>query len=908
MHKIYLTWIKRGLGGLIGLILISSFAAASAQDSAWNTPLNLSQSGTASSPQLFQDSRGQFHILWQDSFLQTFLTASGDGITWGEATAITPPFAAAFTQATEAAPVANMPTLVADANDIIHAFWLDQGNLNYSQVAQEAFTTDSAWSEVITLASGIQALAATITANGQLSLLTIITADTPDQPAGVFYQGSEDGGVTWSAAAALYTSPYFRLLTAAELHLDIAPGPSPQSLIAAWDDPAQEQLFASQSDDGGITWSEPTLVDSREASDPANGITPARLQVIASQGVSHRLWLAGHNDANTGTDNRACALYHSWSDDEGETWSPRTHLLSDMPECSDISYLLTDEAGNVWLLALTPTTALLQVWTDGNWGTPQQQNRIRQFTDQQTFRELTLTCQQASISQDGVLVVSGCGGLRGQDIWVLSRSLGELANWLPQEGETSAWQQPVQLHEDAAALSQLTLVTDSQNQPHLFWVQPRRQTVENDPGTVFYGASAIYHTMRINNNWVAAAPILQSPAGDAEEIAVTMTPEDRVLIVWSNPQTGQLYFSQALSHQAFDANQWSSPLALPLPIPAATSPDIAVLPNGVVVIAYAIPVNEGRGIYLLNSADGGFTWSEPVLAFDGAAANWSLLDQLHIAVTNHNHLHILWRHQSLPPTSEPLALYYARSLDGGQTWSEAIPIVNEAVVWSDITGWSTTQVHITWREKQSGRTTLWHVLSTDDGLTMDRPSRITTFETVAGSTSLIQDVMGQLHLFQITHLASGPVQVLPFLWNEGTWLPEAELMPGVSAISNESQLASGITTIGELWVAAAGLSATTGQEAVWLSGRVLDMPPITITPFPTLTPTPQPTATITPQPSPTAEPTIAFPKEPDTANSPSIGPLTINSTTDGIIIGVFSATLLVGVVFLWGLRASRNRR
>ncbi|MBP8060197.1 MAG: hypothetical protein KA314_30525, partial [Chloroflexi bacterium] len=102
--------------------------------------------------------------------------------------------------------------------------------------------------------------------------------------------------------------------------------------------------------------------------------------------------------------------------------------------------------------------------------------------------------------------------------------------------------------------------------------------------------------------------------------------------------------------------------------------------------------------------------------------------------------------------------------------------------------------------------------------------------------------------------------------------------------------------------------ATTGQEAVWLSGRVLDMPPITITPFPTLTPTPQPTATITPQPSPTAEPTIAFPKEPDTANSPSIGPLTINSTTDGIIIGVFSATLLVGVVFLWGLRASRNRR
>jgi hypothetical protein len=63
-----------------------------------------------------------------------------------------------------------------------------------------------------------------------------------------------------------------------------------------------------------------------------------------------------------------------------------------------------------------------------------------------------------------------------------------------------------------------------------------------------------------------------------------------------------------------------------------------------------------------------------------------------------------------------------------------------------------------------------------------------------------------------------------------------------------------------------------------------------------------------PSPIPTPEPTVSFPLEPEDANSPTIGPMTINSTTDGIVIGVFLSALFVGGVFLWGIRAIRSRR
>jgi hypothetical protein len=904
----YSSRIKQWAGLWLGLMLLSWFAAASAQPPAWDEPINLSQSGTATFPQLFQDNEGQYHILWQDTLQRQFLYVTGNGSTWSEPIAVEPPFAAVLTQSTATDPLPPIiPTLITDDTDTVHAFWRNSLNeLRYSRVGVADLAVANQWTPAVTLAGDVPSFAVTTGADGQVAALYAVAGDNPEIQAGVYYRGSADGGETWRDAAALYTSPYFSLLDPAEFHLDITPGTRSVELLAAWDDAAQEKIYTSRSGNNGETWSEPIVVDSREITDPESGLSPTQLQIIARQGVTHRLWLAGHNDADVQTDSQTCALYHSWSSDNGQNWTPRLRLLADVPECVQSASLFTGADNTVWLMAITASQTTLQVWGGTTWGEAQIQTPLTQFTDPQTFRPIGLTCQQPAINNEAELVILGCGGTRGQDVWLLRRSVGELADWLPQDAGESLWQIPALVQQDAAAMSQLSLVMDQANQPHLFWIQPQRRTADNDPGTVFYGESAIYHAVRLNGAWINAIPVIAAVEGDVEELAATVSPDDRLLVAWSNPQTGLLFFSQANSQQAIDPNQWSPPLPLPLPGAAATSPDIGVMADGTVVVAYTVPINEKRGVYLTTSRDNGLSWSEPIEVFDAAAAGWAMLDQPHLAFTDNNHLHLTWRHLSLPPTSEPQALYTARSIDGGQSWSEAIPVIQGNIVWSDIVGWSTTQLHIVWRETQTGRTTLWHVPSADDGLTLERPIRITTFEDVAGPTSLSLDPYGKLHLFQIAQPLNSPVTLLPFLWNDQTWLPEPELNITSETVPDGSRLSSVVNLQGEVVVAVAGQTEGEGEEAVWVSGRVLEQPLALPTPLPTLTPTPLPTATSVPSPTPTAEPTISFPKEPETANNPTIGPLTINSTTDGIIIGVFLAASFVGMVFLWVLRASRS--
>lgn len=898
-------------GVLLCALWLIGLAAAKAQEATWRDPLNLSQSGTANLPYLFQDNSGRLHVLWQDPFQRTFFYVNGDGTTWSQPEAITPPFGAALAQTTEPDPLPPIiPILITDNNNSVHAFWLNnQNQLRYTSAPLDGFNLVESWSATLTVAADVQAFAAAISPDGTLSILYVVTGDSADIQAGVYFQRSTDSGLTWSGAAALYLSSYFRLLDPSEFHLDIAPGTQSTTLLASWNDAAQEKLFAAQSSNGGETWSEATILDERTATDAVDSLAPSQPQLLTSRGIIHRVWLAGHEDAIAGPDGRTCALYHSWSTDNGQTWSPRLRLLPDAAACPQNAYLFTDPENNVWLLSVSANEAWLQRWGEERWGEPQLQPPLIQFTDPQTFRDLSLSCQQPAVNNNQQLIVLGCGGTRGQDVWLLTRTLGDAVNWLPTiEEDQAEWQTPVLTHEDAATINPLKLVLDQENQPHLFWIQPRRQTVDNDPGTVFYTEGVIYHTARVNNNWIAAAPVLVSPQGSAEEMAVATTQSNRLLVVWSNPETGNLLFSQAESQQSFDANQWSNPLALPVPVAAATSPDIGLMPDGTIVVAYAVPINENRGIYLTLSHDDGFTWSEPVQVFDGAAANWAMVDQPHLAFTHNNHVHLTWRQQSLPPTNTPLALYYARSSDGGQTWGEATPVVTGPITWSALVGWSTTQVHIVWRESQSGRTTLWHVTSVDDGLTLERPGRVVTFEEEAGPTNLALDEAGQLYLFQITQSATNPVSLLPFVWNLGTWQPESALELDMTMIKDQEQLYTAISPTGELSLAVTGLLADGIQNGVWVSGRSFVMPEVTPMPLATVTPIFLPTITPSPQPSPTPEPTIAFPTEPEDANNPTIGPMTINSPTDGVIIAVFLSALLVGGVFLWGLRAIRSVR
>ncbi len=133
----YSTRIKQWAGLWLGLMLFGWFAAAAAQPPTWDEPLNLSQSGTAAFPQLFQDNEGQLHILWQDTLQRQFLYVTNRGLNWSEPTVITAPFTAALAQSTAADPLPPIvPTFLTDDAGTVHAFWRNSLNeLRYSRVA-----------------------------------------------------------------------------------------------------------------------------------------------------------------------------------------------------------------------------------------------------------------------------------------------------------------------------------------------------------------------------------------------------------------------------------------------------------------------------------------------------------------------------------------------------------------------------------------------------------------------------------------------------------------------------------------------------------------------------------------------------------------------------------------------------
>jgi hypothetical protein len=78
-------------------------------------------------------------------------------------------------------------------------------------------------------------------------------------------------------------------------------------------------------------------------------------------------------------------------------------------------------------------------------------------------------------------------------------------------------------------------------------------------------------------------------------------------------------------------------------------------------------------------------WSDPMLAFDAAAANWSMVDAPSLAQTADGGLHLMWSRHDLLHGNRPLAYYYARSLDKGQNWSANPTLVAEGnVLWGQV--------------------------------------------------------------------------------------------------------------------------------------------------------------------------------------------------------------------------------
>lgn len=885
--------------GLLWVLLSVNQAAAQESEGVWNDPVNLSLSAGTSDPAVVVDSSGVAHAVWKEIGRSFMYARSSDG-SWRVARPVEVPFGTRRYYPdlpdNQATPL-DTPVLWAGANNQVHALWTnDDGQLLHSSVTSSSFANFEAWSEPNELASAALGAAAITDESGSLHVAFGQSSESAGSPAGIYYIGSSDGGETWSAPDLLYESPYFRSLRATQFNVQLASAPN-GIIVAAWDNPFQERVYVARSGNSGRSWDAPQTVDARVLEDGEGAAGPNSIRVQAAGETFHLTWQAGHNGL-------ACAQYHQVSVDGGRNWLPTNLLEMPNDNCSLASYLIRGEGEVILVLSAHEDGVYLSAWDGSFWGETNLREGLARFVNPLNFREVNLACYQittGALADKTAVILLGCDMNPGGDIWALSADLESLLEDLAPRA-APIWQQPG-LVSDVRDGDSLQLVADADGWLHAIWAQRVSAEVPQ---------KAVHYSRWDGIGWSQPRDVLSPAEGhDAVQPAIALGPGDKIMAVWADSLPGSILFSQAVLARAGNASEWSSPIELPMPGDEATAPQITVGRNGVIYVAYAVPLNEDRGVYVTRSDDGGETWSSPQQVFDAVAAGWSMVDKARIATGANGTVHLIWTRFSSPPAAVSLSVHYSRSLDGAESWSEATQVAQGSGPWSELLAAGDTMVHRFWLGDNDDA---WHQSSNDSGASWGQPQRVSSSSDMLPVAGAVLDGAGRPWLLQIAGTRTElnelghPNALRSWVFSEGRWMTGDELTFGEHEVSEFAVATTGGGDLNVLFSATTSdADVSQGEQTVFHSRRALDLPQVQPTAVPTLTPTPLPAATARPTPSPEPTPTVSFSTEAIGRNGLPL-PIDTSSPFAGPLLGVIPAAAVVVIAFFVGVRLLRGER
>jgi hypothetical protein len=339
--------------------------------------------------------------------------------------------------------------------------------------------------------------------------------------------------------------------------------------------------------------------------------------------------------------------------------------------------------------------------------------------------------------------------------------------------------------------------------------------------------------------------------------------------------------------------------------------------GGTLYAVYAVPVNEGRGIYSLRSDDDGENWSPPRQVFDALEAGWAAVDYPRLAVDGDRGLHVVWVRASASEGEPSQGIYYAHSDDGGEMWSEPLELAQGAVDWPRVAVSEPGRVHVLWHDA-SDSGTWWHrwaVMNAPqqaEGGARSRArggssesawsqaERVPGQRGVTAPAGFVADGAGLLYLIGLVDDDEGEPALLSMVWEDERWgQQEMHLLdpaPGEPGVAVALQPALGhldVTFRGELQV---GDEAP--QKDLWHTGRAVPTAVVTRATPSVPQETPMPTPTATTGPIPTATPDWSVESPPSSGGSASLLlPLLLAGGLAGLIVlGVLARR------FLWAGR------
>lgn len=864
---------------VLGLIVVSHVRAQSTQEP-WQPPSNVSQSGAASQPIIAAAPDGSLHAMWWDATEgeQYARTITPTATTWTKPIGMPDIVGLRRTDPQTGRETISAPRevrLAANMLGDVYAFWFNADDRLF--VAQ---TQGASWSAGTILADRATVIDAAADYSGTLHLAYVRPLDTEVAPSGIYYRSNV--GSQWGDSQLVYASAYMRSATPDQLNISVAGNGAGQVLVA-WDDPQVKQSVYARSGDGGTTWSEVQVITSTTNSQ-------ARRARVAATTTGEFLMIWQDSSLS------GCGLVQRESRDGGQTWGAPHQVLGQVTRCSEAWSFMPSNDGRLWLIGRSVTTSpaeavsavTITAWNGTDWSEPG--SASLSFYDSSAKRLVNLNCV-------GVAVAGQTAGLIGcdanGDIWGARSSTG-LANLVT--ALKSPWSSIETLSDRAAQIVQDDLpvaVSDNQGNILAMWGQ---FSETGEPG------AALYASTYSNGRWSRTSQVLRSPAmlaatTTAKQPALAIDDLNKVHAVWTSGTNSPVFYSWTYARDFASANGWAEPIDLPVAASISSRPSIAVDPAGsMIFVAYAVPFNEHRGIYLNRSNDGGSTWLTATVISNAQAANWDRVDKPQIAWDAKSKvLHAVWLQAALPDSMSSQAIYYARSVDQGLTWSESFKVAAGPVDWPRLAIDQANYVYLSWTQTANALPTdsptpysVWSAFSPDGGQRWSEPAAVLGFQQVSGPNGLSADAAGHVYLVAVG-AGSGSESTLYYTyWAGQGWNEREDYGLGQpAAASNAVNLAVApqagqLSALLRLWMWKAN---TTGQFATVGTNRAIEATPVL--PGPTLTPLPQPSPTPTSVLHPTA---TVLPKfegsiQPSRSDSPSLPPLALG--------GVLAASIVV---------------
>ncbi|MDF1514401.1 MAG: exo-alpha-sialidase [Anaerolineae bacterium] len=880
------------IGGFIAPARTRAAPQLQTAEPPWTEPVNLSRSGAASQPKLLFGPDNLRQAFWWDRF-DGIITSINPGATWSAPARapiiLTELVGVGDNTAFVSNPINAMPNIIGDNAGTAHAFWLgapDEDTDLRPLLTSRLVLSTTTWTPPAAVAPSALKWDMAAGADGTLHLVYLRTTHSDAAPAGIVYLRSTNNGVTWSTPVSLYTSIYFRLLTAETAQIQVLADGTGTVLVTS-QTVRPSQPFILRSTDAGVTWEPPYFIENEDLQPVRADVILVQPGSITEEGdvASSDLLLVFQSLDERG----ACLLFQQRSAGSGATWTAPEPILEGSPTCAQPATFLPAADGS--LLRITGAAAeglTLEVWDPAvaQWSEPQSLDLA--FDHPGVDPPLALTAVNL-YWLDGQLTVIATGD--DGEIWFLQSDL-DLTEWA--FAPPSPWSEPINIAGRPGLPGLPSVAPDTEGRVHVLWSEAPDAS---QPGTT------LLYARWDGTRWSTPAVLRQDAYAIGARPALIVA-GDWLHAVWSSGPAGTIYTSHAYLRDAVAAANWSEPLALSTPgedeqsTGSASAPAIAVDLLGRLRVTYAVPVNDGRGIYVTASSDAGETWSAPVQVFDTVAEGWLRADHPSLTVDEYGGLHITWLRAPLPGNGLPEAVYYARSTDLGETWSEPFLLAEGAFTGPQLIANLHGQLFAFWRDLRQD--IVRYRTSVDGGEVWDTISTIPGFRAVTGPAGLTLDGSGALHAAALTRTSQGS-SLLYSVWQDGRWqaaqpalaLP-ADLDPPSGAALSGATAGAALAVQGSAGRIDVLLPAAAAGAGLWSVTRHIEpinaAPASFITPEPTVTPTPSPTPLPSPTPRPTVAPEAGDPGVPVLEVGPLSQPL---SAVWGILIAVIAVAAVL---------------